>query len=185
MKITFCKTFNKVPYDVLSVAQAKRMHESRKRYEIVFEDGRGRIAEVTICVEIDGTVLVDYLDELKRPVSFHAWVPVEESRVFRRVVTDVLYLNDEPVHHWGKEWHYEEDGRVWTREGSRHGSEINQDHPPVDVSDHYEPLPAFGDYEAFHRLIRHGPPERVPAFDGDIVVVEPAPKLKAKRKPRR
>lgn len=186
MRITLCRTFNEIPYDVLSLEQAKRMHESRKRYEVIFEDERGRTAEVQVCVDVDGGMVINYLDDAKRPVSFHSWIPTTAGHLFWSGFTDVLRSNDpdDGRNLWGKEWNYKEDGRLWTREGDRHKMEIREDYHPVDVSDRYEPHPAFGDFAGLHRLIRHGPPERVPAWDPDFVLVEPEPKPKRPRRGR-
>lgn len=133
---------------------------------------------------MDGGVLAHYLDELKREKVYNVWKPVTGNRLFWSQVLEVLRSNDpdDGRNLWAKEWHYKEDGRLWIREDDLRTRRVIDENLVVDVSDRYEPHPALGDFEGLYRLIRRGPPELVPAWEGNFVLVEPEPKPK---KPRR
>ena len=164
MQVTYCRRWNFLhdqPIDPLTEAQARKRDAAGKLYTVVLGDPAGpeKIIEV---VRASGHVGVAFFDPLQRQSLYYTFTRVDDDTMFLHGMTNWKYPNDaaKTINEscWIEHFEYHQDGIVEHEVRDEQADEIRiTKYRDVKLDINWEPVPAFGDWDAIARYDRQPP----------------------------
>lgn len=148
--------------DTFSEAKARRRHALRKRYTALIETDDGTLAALELCF-IGAYCIVSFLDDQGRCDQTHSYIPVEDGRLFLSAISKREFEGQSRWSKGGYAWSFTPEGRMQILSSDdQRGLVVLAENLPVDVSTHFEPIPAFGAWEPLLHRERGQQPVPVP-----------------------
>lgn len=144
-----------------SEEEARRHHEAREIYTALIEQDDGSLLALELCFA-SAYCNIYFLDAQGRGVMRYTFEPADEGQLFLCEITTAEYEGDSRWSTRGISRSYTQDGRVKTLLSVRNqGLTVLGMNEPADVRFHYEPVPAFKEWESLIRRDRSRPVLRV------------------------
>lgn len=163
LKLGYCLRWSRARRLVnteLDDEDARRLHDKGKLYTVVAHEGGRPSAFIEVRLEV-WFVGVSFLDEKLRELISFAFSavdlngrPAPPGRCFLQSVIVSEFDDDTDKAAFGTSYDYDFDGNCRVIRESLRTRELAESHHRVDVSGHWEALPAFGGYEPFLRRER-------------------------------
>ncbi len=155
--ITYAESWNvqeQRPERIFAVSEARARHDAGERYSVVIGDGHR--TEKVITLELaTGTITARFLDRLQRVAMTRVYGQREGERMFLGWTAFYNYADDdlrgERAVHW-ETTSFRKDGSWNETDHYSDGTEESRG-VVLDVSEQWEPIPAFGDYASISRYV--------------------------------
>jgi hypothetical protein len=146
--ITYCTGWNSIfkePAEILTTDQARQLHEGRKPYTAIVENGSAW-AVVEMCF-YQAYCHVLFLDQRRRVANRYSFVETADGRLFLEEAAVNYYANDGDRPSRWELFRFKEDGSLLHDSGEGRGP-ITRKEGKTDVARNYSALPSFGSYES-------------------------------------
>jgi hypothetical protein len=144
-----------------SERRARQHHVTRRIYTALIEQHDGSLVALELCFA-GAYCNVYFLDDQKRCFMCYTFEPIDEDRLFLCSTGNAEYEGESRVSWRGISRSYDRDGRVKTFTSDPQGKPVVlYEEEPADVRFHYEPVPAFKEWESIIRRDRARPALRV------------------------
>jgi hypothetical protein len=142
-----------------SEAEARQRHEARKIYTALIEQHDGSRLALELCFAFSYCNIY-FHDALGRCDLCYTFEPTDDGRLFLSDIANVEYDGDSrTTKHYGISRRFTRDGRVLTLHSDRNRRlTVLGENEPADIRFHYEPVPAFKEWESLIRRDRTRPP---------------------------
>jgi hypothetical protein len=140
-----------------SEVEARRRHEARELYTALIEQHDGSRLALEVCF-VFSYCNIYFFDDQGRCDLRYTFEPTDDGRLFLCEISMCEYDGVSPFDGRGTHRSFTQEGRMQTLWSENRQLTVLGKNEPVDVRLHYEPVPAFKEWESLIRRARTRPP---------------------------
>lgn len=155
MAIGYCYEWNDLlaaPRDLYDEATARERHQQGQLYTAILGDLAVPHTLVEVRLEVPW-IAVHFLDDQLRRQVMYAFGSVEGGRLFLEQYRRIEFSND-GTKAAAEVVRFNKDGLAEVRQRDASTNMVERSNVTADVSENWEPIPAFGDYRSIARFER-------------------------------